>query len=61
MRILYIISSPYIDFRQNTGYGRHIRETVSELSLLGYEGKVLSNLINTNVFEWKYSFSKGIL
>ena len=49
MRILYIIPSPYIDFRQNTGYGRHIRETVSELSLLGYEVKVLSNAINANV------------
>jgi len=36
MKILYIISNRDLDLNQNTGYARHIRETVDGLRELGY-------------------------
>lgn len=36
MKILYIVSSPVLNSHGNTGYGRHIRETVKGLELLGH-------------------------
>jgi len=44
MKVLYIISNRDLDPRANTGYGRHIRETVSNLQDLGTEVLVFSSL-----------------
>lgn len=37
MKVLYIISNSTLNPEANTGYGRHIRETVKGLELLGHE------------------------
>lgn len=37
MKILYIVSNSSLNPNANTGYGRHIRETVKGLKLLGHE------------------------
>lgn len=41
MRILYLVSNAALNPKANTGYGRHIRETVSGLRSIGHEVKVV--------------------
>lgn len=41
MKILYLVSNPQLNPSLNTGYGRHIRETVKGLKLRGHEVEVL--------------------
>lgn len=43
MRILYVVSNADLNPRSNTGYGRHIRETVLNLKELGHSVAVFSS------------------
>jgi len=49
MKIVYIVSSPHLNIQKNTGYGRHIRETVSGLEALGHSVKIIeASLAHSN-------------
>lgn len=41
MKILYLVSNSSLSIHANTGYGRHIRETVHGLQRLGYTVEVM--------------------
>jgi hypothetical protein len=41
VKILYLVSNPQLNPLLNTGYGRHIRETVQGLEMRGHKVKVM--------------------
>lgn len=49
MKILYLVSNPLLNPKLNTGYGRHIRETVHGLETRGHEAQiVLSGIFSSD-------------